>query len=135
MSTTFEAFAPANIVDLAACAGVCRKVVWNVMCHQLQLGESWAVRGSDGRAVAVLGYVPHDTDVKAGEAEAWLCLSADARHCVISIVRALRLTLDQVPYSSIYAVIVTPEGQRIARLAGFVMDENVNGLEIWSCQR
>lgn len=108
---------PATRPDLAeamSAAGHRSATAFGLATAQLALGKSWAARAADGTARAVAGLI----DAGGGAAEAWFVASPLSRSDLLAVVRFIRLTLSAEAYREIRVVLTTPEGARLARLAG-----------------
>ena len=112
---TFTLVTPATQMDLANCGQAVTLQVWALARVQLRLGPSWALRGADGKAVAVAGFCYRSDDT----CDAWFMAAPAASRHIGRIVRAIRLTGIPAPYSRAIAFVSTPEGRRIAALAGY----------------
>jgi hypothetical protein len=108
---------PATRPDLAeamTAAGHRSAAAFGLATAQLALGKSWAARAGDGTALVVAGLVPAGD----GSADAWFVAAPLTRSFLLAVVRFIRLTLAAEAYRPIRVVITTPEGARLARLAG-----------------
>ncbi|MCJ8143822.1 hypothetical protein MKI84_12935 [Ancylobacter sp. A5.8] len=98
---------PASLMDIAACAGNCSAFKWSALRVQFETADTWALRADDGSSIAV-GGIQRDGG-------AWFIAAPVAARHLPAIVRAIRATVPP----GIRVDIRTPEGARLARLAGF----------------
>jgi len=122
---------PALIADAAECCGLVNPIVWSIVKHQLAHGESWALRDEQDRALVIVGAFPNEGWPDGGWREAWFITSPLAAQRPLAVIRAARLTMSDPQYRGIRAVIVTHDGRRIAKAAGFTFFGWQDGLEIW----
>jgi len=121
--------APCTRVDLAEIYGEVDATLWTLACHQLRMGPSYAVRGGDGRALFVGGFIP------TGDCwECWFHAAPAAAAHMLALRRLARLTLLDLPHCDprpVETIVRTPAGARIARMLGFCRVTVGDGLELW----
>lgn len=125
---------PASAADLAECMATTTLQVWALARVQVRLGPSWALRTADGQAVACGGYLAHPTPGPDGGrlCEGWFMAAPEARRHMLAVVRAIRLTPIPPAYCRAIVFVSTPEGRRIAGLAGFRhIGTRSDGMEVW----
>lgn len=115
MSGATRLVSPALTMDAAEAAGRIAPYAWQMVLLQLELGESWALRDADGRAIAV-GGICKAVD---GNAFAWFLPGKDTARHLRPLIRGIRLTLPLTAYPRILAIISEPAGRRIAKMMGF----------------
>ncbi len=103
-----------DLAEAMSAAGHRNGMAFGLARAQLAMGKSWAMRDESGVAVAVAGLVEADR----ATADAWFVVAPVSRAALLSIVRAIRLTLKAEGYRQIRVVLTTAEGARLARLAG-----------------
>lgn len=123
---------PVSLVDVMetlAPDGVTIQFLWAAVRFQLSRGAAFAIRGEDGRALAIGGFWPADT-----YREAWAIIAPRAAPRIGEIVRAARLTLASLPEDDprpVIAIARSPAGERLARLLGF-RQASARGTWVWS---
>lgn len=123
---------PVTISELSICVGDrCHPVTWSALRSQISGGRSWAVRDEAGVIVGIAGLYP----AIEGGLDGWYWPGPAARSGMLQMIRAIRLTLSQLPHDQIHIVTRTPQGGRIARLAGFKRHDTVGKTERWIHER
>lgn len=126
---SLEISTPATLLDMAELSGASSRLAWAVVREMHSGGQTWAIHDGD-RLVAIAGLYPVDEVT----GEAWFNIRPDAGRHMLSIVRAVRLTIRASPYREIVVLCLTGAGSRIARAAGFSFHSTTGQTEIWSCR-
>ncbi|MBT56221.1 MAG: hypothetical protein CMF72_22820 [Mameliella sp.] len=117
---------PATIFDMAEYGGARTALQWAIVKEMHAGGHSWLVR----RGETVLGlFGVYPVDEHTGEA--WFNVRPAASTSTLRLLRAIRLTLHDLPYREILTICITPEGARVAAAAGFKRDAPCDMGEIW----
>lgn len=104
---------PASIMDLATCAGTCSAFKWGAIRSQAERGRTWVLRDGTGEAIACGGIM--------SDGGAWFVAGHLAPHHVTAILRNIVRALDATNTPRVVTtMVVTPAGERIAAMAGFV---------------
>ncbi|MEQ9247329.1 MAG: hypothetical protein RLO21_15195, partial [Nitratireductor sp.] len=105
---------PANLIDFAELVQARSRLMWSVAREMYDGGETWSVRHDDA-LLMVGGLYPFDPET----GEAWFCAAPEAAPHMLSLIRAIRLTLWRSRYREIVTLVQSDAGRRIARAVGF----------------
>lgn len=117
---------PARLVDLMALSRRVSSIQWQVLRECWGRGFTWVWRdGDDPIALTMLDPLPR------GGFEANFVFAAEAGPHMRRIVRDVRLTLENGPYSGTVTVCATDAGKRMAKLCGLHPEAQTSYGEVW----
>lgn len=122
-----EIRSPATIFDMAEFGGARTAMHWAILKEMHAGGQTWFV-ARDGDPVGLFGVYPAGD----GLGEAWFNARSAAPASLLRLMRAIRLTLVDLPYREIVTICGTPEGARVASAIGFSRSGNCDIGEIWT---
>ncbi len=121
---------PATRMEMARAMGVRNPVLISDFYNQLDISDSWALYTNQKEFIGVGGVCRPDPERPM---QVWLLLSEAARKHMLTVIRAIRLTLAAAPYDHLECQAHTQAGGRIAAMCGLTLDRIENNTEIWTC--
>jgi hypothetical protein len=118
---------PCALIDLARLCGAVTPLQWSAARFMWETGKSWSIHAGDDLLV-IAGVTPIGV---TGDFEAWFAAGPQAGKHLGPVVRAMRLTLSELPQSDILTFVLTANGRRLARLLGFEAAADTEIGEIW----